>query len=88
MPDPRRGVLTVSEFAEKVRTLGVISRRTRPVVREGRRPQTDPGVDAGARCKSTTDELGNTIVESANRQDVQVRAPHVRYAGSVTEERQ
>jgi hypothetical protein len=67
----------MSEFADKVRSLGVVSRRTRDVVRDGRRPERD-GVDAGQRCKSTKDELGNVVVESSNRQDVTIRAPHVR----------
>jgi hypothetical protein len=56
-------------------------------VREGRRPVSDPGIDAGQRCKAVTDELGNTVVESANRQDVRVKAPHVRMASVTTEER-
>lgn len=68
----------MSEFADKIRTVGVIGRRTRDVVRDGRRPEHDPGLDAGQRCKSTKDELGNTVVESANRQDVMIRAPHLR----------
>jgi hypothetical protein len=72
---------------EKLRSIGVISRRTRDHIREGRRPIRDPGVDAGQRCKATTDELGNTVVESANRQDVQVKAPHVRMTSVTTEER-
>lgn len=78
----------MSDFADKVRSLGVISRRTRPIVREGRRDERDPGVDAGQRTKSTTDELGNTVTESANRQDVTIRAPHVRVGIQQTEVRQ
>lgn len=77
----------MSEFAEKVRSLGVISRRTRDQVREGRRSERDLGVDAGKPFKATTDELGNTIVESANRQDVRVKAPHIRMQSITTEER-
>lgn len=77
----------MSEFADKVRSLGVISRRTRPVVREGRRSERDPGVDAGQRCKSITDELGNTVVESANRQDVTIAAPRIAVRASMSEER-
>lgn len=69
----------MSDFADKVRSLGVLARgRTRSRVVEGRRSERDPGVDAGQRCKSTTDELGNTVTESANRQDVQIRAPLIK----------
>lgn len=56
---------------DKLRSIGVISRRTRAVVTEGRRPD-------GVRVKSTTDELGNTVTEHAvkgDRQDVHIRAP-------------
>lgn len=77
----------MSEFADKVRSLGVISRRTRDQIREGRRPEHDPGADAGKKYKSTTDELGNTTVESDNRQDVRVKAPHIRMKSITTEER-
>ncbi len=77
----------MSEFADKVRSLGVISRRSGPVVREGRRAADDPGVDAGQRCKSTTDELGHTVTESANRQDVTIAAPRIVVRGSTNEER-
>lgn len=69
----------MSEFSDKIRSLGVLSGgRTRDQVRDGRRPEHDNGVDAGQRCKATRDELGNTVVESANRQDVTIRAPHLR----------
>lgn len=79
----------MSEFADKVRSLGYLSRgRTRPRVTEGRRSERDPGVDAGQRTKSTTDELGNTVTESSNRQDVMIRAPHVRVGIQQTEVRQ
>jgi hypothetical protein len=78
----------MTEFRDKVRSLGVLSGgRTRDRVVEGRRDERDPGVDAGQRCKATTNELGNTVVESANRQDVQIRAPHIRWRGSTVEER-
>jgi hypothetical protein len=78
----------MTEFADKVRSLGYLSRgRTRPRVVDGRRPETDTGVDAGQRCKATTDELGNTVTESANRQDVRIKAPHVRLTSATTEER-
>jgi hypothetical protein len=63
----------------KLRSIGHLrGGRTRAHIADGRRPEHDPGVDAGQRCKATTDELGNTVVESANRQDVRIRAPHVR----------
>lgn len=62
----------------KLRTLGVLRRgRTRAHIAEGRRPANDPGVDAGQRFKAVTDELGNTVTESANRQDVRIQAPHL-----------
>jgi len=70
----------MSEFADKIRSIGVISRRSGPVVREGRRAD-------GVRVKATTDELGNTVTEHAqgDRQDVHIRAPHVRYSGETKE---
>lgn len=62
----------------KLRSIGHLRRgRTRARIADGRRPDNDPGLDAGQRCKATTDELGNTVTESANRQDVSIRAPHV-----------
>lgn len=58
-------------FAEKIKTLHFGTRgRTRDLVVDGRRPD-------GERCKSTTDELGNTVTESAERQDVRIRATTV-----------
>lgn len=56
---------------EKMRSIGTIGRRTRDVVREGRR-------EDGVRVKATTDELGNTVTEHAlprggDRVDVLVR---------------
>lgn len=68
---------------EKLRSLGSISRRTRPVVREGRR-------DDGVRVKATTDELGNTTTEHATRDDrvdVTIRAPHVQVTTTTRETR-
>jgi len=59
----------MSEFADKVRSLGVISRRSGDRVREGRRPD-------GVRIKATTDEAGNTVTEhnvKGDRVDVLVR---------------
>lgn len=47
---------------EKMRSIGTIGRRTRDVVREGRR-------EDGVRVKATTDELGNTVTEHAERRD-------------------
>jgi len=56
-------------YTEKLRSIGVISARTRSVVVDGRRPD-------GVRIKSTTDELGNTVTEHnvpGDRQDVHIR---------------
>jgi len=60
---------------EKIRSIGVISRRSGPLVREGHRSD-------GVRIKSTTDELGNTVTEHAvgDRQDVLINAPSVSVA--------
>lgn len=57
---------------DKLRSLAVISRRSGPTVREGRRAD-------GVRVKATTDELGNTVTEHAkgDRQDVLINAPHI-----------
>lgn len=67
----------------KLRSIGVISRRTGNRVREFRR-------DDGVRCKATTDELGNTVTEHAagDRQDVHIRAPKVVLRGEQKEIRQ
>lgn len=56
----------------KLRSIGVISRRSGPVVRHGRRPD-------GVRTKATIDELGNTVTEHAigDRQDVLINAPTI-----------
>lgn len=67
----------MTDFADKIRTIGVIGSRSRDRVQEGRRPE-GAGVDAGQRCKSTTDELGATVTESSNRQDVAIRAPYLK----------
>lgn len=62
---------------DKLLSLGVLKGgRTRDQVSTARRPQ-DGGVDAGQPCKVTTDELGHTVTESSNRQDVLIRAPRV-----------
>lgn len=52
----------------KMRSLGVLGKRSGNVVREGRRAD-------GVRVKATTDELGNTVTEHAkgDRQDVTIR---------------
>lgn len=49
-------------YRDKLLSIGVISRRSRPTVREGRRAD-------GVRVKATTDELGNTTTEHATRDD-------------------
>jgi hypothetical protein len=66
----------------KLRSLAVISRRSGPVVREGRRPD-------GVRTKATTDELGNTVTEHAvgDRQDVLIKAPTVQVTTTTREVR-
>jgi len=59
----------MSEFADKVKSLGVIGRRSGDQVVEGRRSD-------GVRVKATTDEGGNTVTEHAtvdDRVDVTVR---------------
>jgi len=66
----------LSEFADKARTIGVISKRTRPQVVEGRQHP-----ESGQPFKAVTDELGNTVTEHSaagaapgvsDRQDVNV----------------
>jgi hypothetical protein len=53
----------VSEFRDKLLTLGVISKRTRPVVREGREhPET------GKAWKSVSTEAG-TVTEHNTKDD-------------------
>jgi hypothetical protein len=57
---------TPQEFLARMRSVGVISRRSGSVVKEGRRAD-------GVRVKRTTDELGNTVTEHnvpGDRQDV------------------
>jgi hypothetical protein len=53
----------VSEFRDKLLTLGVISRRTRPVVREGREHP-----DSGRPWKSVSTEAG-TVTEHNTKDD-------------------
>lgn len=67
-------------FRQKIRTVGTISARTKDVVVDGRRP-------SGERCKITTDELGNSVTESANRQDVLIRAPRIEVKQAIKEVR-
>lgn len=57
----------------KMRSLGVLGKRSGVVVHEGRRPD-------GVRIKATTDELGNTVTEHAkgDRQDVTIRPQPIR----------
>jgi hypothetical protein len=60
---------TPAEFLARMRSVGVIGRRSGNVVREGRRAD-------GVRIKATTDELGNTVTEhnvKGDRQDVLLR---------------
>lgn len=66
---------------ERLRSVGVIGRRSGPRVAEGR--------DAnGDRFKAVTDELNNTVTQRAgDRQDVLIRAPHVRAQIAVKETR-
>lgn len=66
---------------EKLRSIGVISKRTGATVVEGRRPD-------GVRIKATTDELGNTVTEHAvrgDRVDVLVRPETVHLQAQVGE---
>jgi len=59
----------MSEFRDKLLTVGVISRRSGDRVREGRRAD-------GVRVKATTDEAGNTVTEHnvpGDRVDVLIR---------------
>lgn len=67
----------MSEYGDRLRAKGIgfLSRGlTKPKVKEGRDAE-------GARTKSVTDELGNTVTEHDNKKDqvdVLVRAPHVK----------
>lgn len=67
----------MNSFREKLLTIGVISRRTRPVITEGRQHP-----ESGLPYKSVTDELNNTVTEHSgsgrapgvsDRQDVMIR---------------
>lgn len=61
---------------DKLRTVGVLGKRSGSVVREGRRAD-------GVRVKATTDELGNTVTEHAkgDRQDVTIRPATIHAQG-------
>lgn len=66
---------------DKMRSIGVISRRSDNRVQEGRDGD-------GKRYKATTDDVGNTITQRADdRQDVTIRAPKITMRASQTEER-
>jgi hypothetical protein len=65
----------MNEFREKLLTIGVISKRTRSTIVEGR---VHP--ESGLPYKATTDEHDNTVVEHSKpgtavsqRQDVELR---------------
>ena len=65
---------TPEQFLARMRSVGVLGRRSGNVVREGRRAD-------GVRVKATTDELGNTVTEHAvkgDRQDVMINAQTVK----------
>jgi hypothetical protein len=68
-------------YLEKLRSVAPITRRTRDIIREGRD-------EAGDRTKAITDQLGNTVTEHNNAKgqvDVNIRAPHIRFAGETKE---
>lgn len=71
-----------SEYREKLASIGYLARgRTRDKKVDGRRPN-------GERMLSTTDELGNTVHESAEQRDVVIKAPLVKASLSQKEIRQ
>jgi hypothetical protein len=70
----RETLETPAEFLDRMRSVGVISKRTGSTVREGRRAD-------GVRVKATTDELGHTVTEHnvpGGRQDVLLRPQTVK----------
>jgi hypothetical protein len=74
-----------SEWLERMRSIGVISRRSGDQRNEGRDQH-------GRRYKAVTDELNNTVTQRHNErgtevQDVLVRAPHIRQYTTTVEER-
>lgn len=60
-------------YRDRLLSIGVISRRTKPVVKEWRS-------DDGERHKASTDELNNTVTQHArgDRQDVHIRPEPIR----------
>lgn len=71
---------------EKLLSLTVGRGRRQPDRRDTREEWRDA---TGERHKAVTDELGNTVTQHArgDRQDVHIRAPHVRLRGNQGEER-
>lgn len=67
---------------DKMRSIGYLSKgQTRNKVKEGKD-------NNGQRYKATTDELNNTVTErSGDRQDVLIRAPHLKKTTRTEEER-
>lgn len=66
---------------DKLRSIGVLrGGRTRDRVSEGKDSE-------GKRWKATTDQLGNTVTERDDRQDVNINAPQVVASTAVREER-
>lgn len=68
---------------DKMRSIGVMGRRTRDRVVDVR---DESGRAVG---KATTDQLNNTVTTYDNRQDVTIRPPHLRFelGAKVKEER-
>jgi hypothetical protein len=60
----------MSDFADKVRTIQLSRGRGTPRTQVGRDPD-------GNRFRATTDELGNTVTEWDDHQDVTIRAQSV-----------
>ena len=63
----------MNEYLEKLRSVGVVSKRSKPHVVEGRDHE-------GNRTKAVTDEAGNTVTEHNNSKDqvdVTIRAPRI-----------
>ena len=74
----------MNAYREKLLSVGVIARRARDRVIEGREH-----LDSGHPFKTVTDELGNMVTEHgargtgvSERQDVAINAPHVTGFGS------
>ena len=73
--------VAMNAFREKLLSIGVISKRTRSTVIEGREHP-----DSGLRFKATTDEMNNTVTEHSERgatavsarQDVEIRPKTVK----------